>query len=223
MSSVGDAVRYQARATESVGTPQPRRGVPRAERYVRRRRPRGSFPVSRGKWPWKPEDATAPSQIQAGPGESRSHVTSPGQSQRTRGGRDITGTAPLSCRCPVDSRGPALRTTPTSAGGHDEQISRPRLTPTSHTVTKANGSRRPRPCDGVQSSAKVDVSSSGSNEESKEKVFSPPTRNKTFPGSVANCMRLCVRESLHAKGGRSSSLARASVDVGGSLVVTTNC
>lgn len=133
----------------------------------------------------------------------------PGPVAEDAGGRDITGTALLSCRRPVDSRGPALGTTPTSAGGHDEQISKPRLTPTSHTVTKANGSRRPRPCDGVQSSAKVDVSSSGSNEESKEKVFSPPTRNKTFPGSVVNCMRLCLRELLHAKGGRSSSLARA--------------
>lgn len=119
MSSVGDAVRNQARAAESVGTPQPRRGVPRAERYVRRRRQRASFPGSRGKWPWKPEDATAPSQIQAGSGESRSHVTSLGQSRRTRGGVTSLAPPPLSCCCPVDSRGPALAATPTSARGHD--------------------------------------------------------------------------------------------------------
>lgn len=118
-------------------------------------------------------------------------MTSPGQSRRTRGG--VTSLAPPPVLLePGRQPRPGAGTTPTTATGHDEQLSWPRRTATSHTVAKANGSRWPRPCDVVQSSAKVDVSSSGSNEESKEKVPSPPTRNKTFPGSVVNCMRLCV-------------------------------
>lgn len=68
----------------------------------------------------------------------------------------------------------------------------PRPTALSRTVTKENGSLWPRPYDVAQSPAKVDVSSSGSKEESKEKVLSLPTRNKIFPGSVVDGLFLCV-------------------------------
>lgn len=60
----------------------------------------------------------------------------------------------------------------------------------SQTGTEANGSLWPRPYDVVQLTTKVDVSSSGSKEESKEKLLSLPTRNEIFPVSGFNCLHL---------------------------------